>query len=232
MRLMAPLQLDFVQRRRPSLAGSALLLAGLIALTAGWQSFQQGNEALRSTEQQLAKYQPKPRKPAQVLRQQPIQADPVVEQRLEHARQIADFLLLPWMEVFAALEAAADPEVALLGIEPEPKKKLVKITAESKNKAVMFAYMQKLEATPQLHGVYLQRHEITEEEDQHPVRFSLVASWDKSATNLVATTDGQSDSNVDSDPQKTSDPHNIKDSKQSSDTVQANPAPVGKMSAP
>lgn len=181
MRLMSPLQLDFVQRRLPSLPGSALLLAGLIALSLSWQAHQQGSEALRASEQQLAKYQPKPSKPAQVHGQRPAQADPALEQRLQHARQIADFLLLPWMDVFAALEAAADPEVAVLGIEPEPKKKLVKITAESKNKAVMFAYMQKLEATPQLSGVYLQRHEVTEEEDQRPVRFSLVASWDKSA---------------------------------------------------
>lgn len=181
MRSMTPLQLDFVSRWQVSLPGSALLLVGLIALALSWQAYQQSSEALRGSQQQLAKYQPKPIKPAQVHGQRPVQADPALEQRLQHARQIADFLLLPWMDVFAALEAAADPEVAVLGIEPEPKKKLVKITAEAKNKALMFAYMQKLEATPQLSGVYLQRHEVTEEEDQRPVRFSLVASWDKSA---------------------------------------------------
>ena len=41
----------------------------------------------------------------------------------------------------------------------------------------MFSYLEKLEGSDELANVYLLKHEIIEDVDQHPIRFVAVATW-------------------------------------------------------
>jgi nitrate reductase NapAB chaperone NapD len=97
--------------------------------------------------------------------------------KIEEAKKLANFLMVPWGDVFNALEASALNDLALLAIEPDAKKRQLKITAEAKNKDILFSYLEKLEASDELANVYLLKHEIVEDVDQHPIRFVAVATW-------------------------------------------------------
>lgn len=85
--------------------------------------------------------------------------------------------MIPWGDVLNSLEASALDDLALLAIEPDAKKRQLKITAEAKNKDILFSYLEKLEASDELANVYLLKHEIVEDVDQHPIRFVAVATW-------------------------------------------------------
>ena len=108
---------------------------------------------------------------------QQVKSSPAAVAAMQQARQTADFLLIPWGSVFAALEMSAVNDIALLSIEPDAKKKQLKIVVEARNEKVMFGYMERLEATPQLSDVYMLKHEILQDVAQQPLRFVLAASW-------------------------------------------------------
>lgn len=173
---MRRLEIDFIKQSSVSLAGVIIVLLGLVVfavLLFQYQGMLSVNAALEAKIEASETAQ----KPKVAIKPTVSMSQEQVASSMQHAHQLADFLLLPWMDVFTALEASADPDVAMLGIEPEPKKQVVKIIAEAKDKEHMFDYMKKLEATPQLTNVYLLRHEVEEEQTQHPIRFVVAANW-------------------------------------------------------
>lgn len=95
----------------------------------------------------------------------------------KRAREVAASLLLPWHDLFAALESAAQSDVALLAIEPDHKKQQVRITAEARDFGILVGYLKRLNRAPQLQLVRLVRYEVREDDKQHPLRFSVEASW-------------------------------------------------------
>ena len=86
-------------------------------------------------------------------------------------------LNLPWRELQDAVAAATPATVALLTLEPDPKKHLLKLTAEANNSDAMFAYLQELKAQEFFSDVLLTRHEINAESTNQPIRFQLEAQW-------------------------------------------------------
>jgi Tfp pilus assembly protein PilN len=84
---------------------------------------------------------------------------------------------VPWPSLLNALEAATPATVALLSIEPDPKKQRLRGTAEAKNTSDMLDYLRRLKAQPLLHQVGLVRHEINEQDPNRPVRFQFEAQW-------------------------------------------------------
>jgi Tfp pilus assembly protein PilN len=173
---MRSLTLDFIRPAAPIWPGLLLLaLGGTLAVTA-YLEYQTASDRAEAVALQLGKLQGRASQPApgSTLSRQPPKD---LEADLQQAQQVADFLLLPWNELFAALEAAARGDVALLAIEPDARKNQVRISAEAKDAESLFAYLQRLEKVPQLQGVHLQRHEIREEDKQHPLRFTVAASW-------------------------------------------------------
>jgi len=173
---MRPLNLDYVVSRTPSIQGVLLLLLALISVAAVWQFNHQLQQQLGSVDQQL-----RDRRELSGIKTAvaPVQKKSSTEllNQIEQARKMADFLLVPWRQVFTALEIAALDDAAVLAIEPDAKKRQLKLTIEAKNQDVMFAYIARLEATPQLTNVYLLKHEIMEDADQHPIRFVATAKW-------------------------------------------------------
>jgi hypothetical protein len=158
------------------LLGLAIFVLSLVFLISIWQFNTNTNRELLNLEQsiqQLKIYKGlKPTEPQ-------VKAKSTAELRtkIEEAKILAAFLMIPWGDVLHALETSALDDLALLALEPDAKKRQLKITAEAKNKDVMFTYLEKLEVSDKLANVYLLKHEIVADVDQHPIRFVAVATW-------------------------------------------------------
>lgn len=173
---MRAIHLDYASNRKPSLLGMAIFVLGLILFIGVWQVNTNTNRQLLSLEQSVQQLKISTGlKPAEPQAQAKSSAE--LRAKIEEAKKLAAFLMIPWGDVLHALEISALDDVALLALEPDAKKRQLKISAEAKNKDRMFNYLEKLEASDELANVYLLKHEIVEDVDQHPIRFVAVATW-------------------------------------------------------
>jgi hypothetical protein len=144
---MQRIELDFVRRApRSRWAGRVLLavalgVAGDMAFT-----FTQLERAVKSNEAVVARAQPRKA------------VSQVTNEELALARDTVERLGLPWTKLFAALEAAASDQVALLAIEPDTKTGTVKITGDSKDYLAALGYVLNLSQAEALSNVQLVRH--------------------------------------------------------------------------
>jgi hypothetical protein len=154
---MRRLELEFQPRRSGPLAWSLLALgsamvAGLVLLQQNLQTEQVDLEAsVHSLELQLG------RRPATVAPQSTAASREQAE-RLAQMRSVSQQLQRPWQQLFAMLEALPQDDVALLGL--------------------MLQYHQRLEASDELSDVSLLNHEVLAAQPEHPVRFTLTATWE------------------------------------------------------
>jgi Tfp pilus assembly protein PilN len=86
-------------------------------------------------------------------------------------------LNLPWRALHDAVRAATPSNIALLALEPDAKKRVLRITAEAKNSDDMLAYVAALGQVTLFGTVTLVRHEILEQDPNRPLRFQLDAAW-------------------------------------------------------
>lgn len=86
-------------------------------------------------------------------------------------------LSLPWERLFQAVESAGSKEVALLALEPDTEKQMVKIRGEAKNIPELLDYIKRLEERDVFGTVYLQSHQVQQQDTDKPVRFALLAFW-------------------------------------------------------
>ena len=86
-------------------------------------------------------------------------------------------LNLPWRALQDAIGAATPPTIAMLALEPDARKRSMKITAEAKSSDAMIAYVEKLKEQELFAGVKLTRHEINEQDPARPIRFQIDAEW-------------------------------------------------------
>ncbi len=174
---MRRLELEFQPRRSGPLAWSLLALgcamvAGLVLLQQQLQAEQADLEAsVHSLELQLG------RRPATVAPQSTAASREQAE-RLAQMRSVSQQLQRPWQQLFAMLEALPQDDVALLGLTPDARKGQVRIAAEARNLEAMLQYHQRLEASDELSDVSLLNHEVLAAQPEHPVRFTLTATWE------------------------------------------------------
>lgn len=86
-------------------------------------------------------------------------------------------LNLPWRALYDAIAAATPPGIGMLALEPDARKRSLKITAEAKNSDAMIDYIELLKREELFAGVTLIRHEINEQDPNKPIRFQLDAEW-------------------------------------------------------
>jgi Tfp pilus assembly protein PilN len=86
-------------------------------------------------------------------------------------------LNLPWRALHDAVKAATPPSVALLGLEPDAKRRMLRITAEARGSDEMLAYVERMHGQDWFAGVVLTRHEINEQDPNRPLRFQIDAQW-------------------------------------------------------
>jgi hypothetical protein len=104
-------------------------------------------------------------------------ARPVTPEELAAVRETVERLAMPWDRLFGALETAATEEVALLGIEPDPKAGTVQISGDSKNYLAALAYVLNLSRADALTRVQLVRHEVKANDPYAAVGFTVSAAW-------------------------------------------------------
>ena len=96
---------------------------------------------------------------------------------VKHANEVLHQLSLPWEALFQTVESAGGKDVTLLALEPDTEKRLVKISGEAKNIAALLEYVKQLEGRNVFGTVYLQSHQVQQQDPDKPVRFSLLAVW-------------------------------------------------------
>jgi len=169
---MQRLRLDFVQPAYSPLPGLALLLAAIVLMALAQFEVSGLSRSEKDLQDSLAKISQKPRAKGE---RQP-QSDEFKREN-QSAHDVASLLLLPWRDLFAALEIAASDDVTLLSIEPDHRKQQVRITAEAKDFKAIVDYMKRLGEAPQLEMVHLEHYQQQEDSTEHGLRFSLLASW-------------------------------------------------------
>lgn len=86
-------------------------------------------------------------------------------------------LNLPWRDLQDALAAATPATVALLALEPDAKKHLLKVSGEARNSDDMVAYIEALKEQEFFSEVVLTKHDINDQDPNRPIRFQLAATW-------------------------------------------------------
>lgn len=101
----------------------------------------------------------------------------VPEQQANAVNDAIMQLNLPWRELYEAVRAATPDSVALLALEPDAKRRSLRVTAEARSSDDMFAYVGQMQAQEWFSTVVLTRHEIVEQDPNKPVRFQISAQW-------------------------------------------------------
>ncbi|HYD55904.1 MAG TPA: PilN domain-containing protein [Burkholderiales bacterium] len=164
---MQALQLDFCRTRKaprwiaPALMAIAVALMGDVGV-----SFLRVHKEVKEKETMLARLDPRSYPPVR-------KASP---EEIALAKETVQRLSMPWDRLFGALEAAANDQVALLGIQPDPKSGSVVISGDSKDYLAALTYVLNLSRTDALDQVQLSRHE-TKKDQGKVVGFSISAQW-------------------------------------------------------
>lgn len=147
----------------------ALLCAG--AAFGGWQLVEQKRERQQQLQQLQRSAAALSVRPAEVARVA------IPEAQASFVNGAIMQLNLPWRELQDAVLAATPRGVALIAMEPDPRKRILKITAETKSSDEMVDYVAALKEQDSFSGVILTRHEINDADPNRPLRFQLEATW-------------------------------------------------------
>ena len=174
---MKKIVLDFKQQGpRISLAGVVLLAAGvLVAAQLAMQSSDL-HARIGLAEQKLTRLEKEGKRHFQG---QPVQAADSATLQLEvkQANEILHRLAMPWHGLFQAIESSNEKEIALLSVQPDMQRGVLRLAGEAKSFDALLAYVERLEKNEALTRVFITQHEIRNQDPDKPVRFSLVANW-------------------------------------------------------
>jgi len=90
-------------------------------------------------------------------------------------------LNLPWKDLYLALERSTPRRIALLSIEPDAARRLLKLEAQSPSPEAMLDYLGMLRKDGFFSSVALVRHEADETSSSRVVRFMIEATWKEPA---------------------------------------------------
>jgi hypothetical protein len=173
---MQRMHLDFLQphARRTGL-GVALLLAGTVATGALLVAHYEIMQESARLEERVADVQRMARRAMPRIAPRPGGARALADE-IRDANAVIERMNVPWDALFHELEAAADENVALLAIQPDPRSREVRIAGEARGLKAVLGYVERLEARDGLANVYLLGHE-TREQPPRPVAFTVSAQW-------------------------------------------------------
>jgi hypothetical protein len=170
----APLiSVDFSGRRASlTVAGTLLLAAGALAVAGAWIEYRQLEASRAGLEMKVAAAQrSNHRDPAQDVR---------IASLMQESGHIVQELATPWTPLLAELETASHDsasDIALLSVEPDESKHMVRVTGESRDLPRVLAYVGRLQKSALLRYPMLETHEVRSEDPQRPVRFAVSAEW-------------------------------------------------------
>jgi glycerol-3-phosphate cytidylyltransferase-like family protein len=149
-----------------------LLCLGLVITAYTAYQYQSSNQAYEQASAALKEIKPEKKQPIVQKETKPV---PVEE--LKQVREAVNLLSTPWNALFSAVEQIDMKDVALLSIDPSIKKQRVVFNGQAKNMQAALLYIEALEALPMLSQVYLQKHNIDQQDPYKPVGFTILAQW-------------------------------------------------------
>ena len=170
--VFAPPSLARTLHRTGPLAWSLAVLAVLLCAAAGatgWQMLARQ----RALDAQLALVRAQVKAPVVVAAVQPR-----IGEAQAHAVNAAVLQLnLPWRALQDAVASATPSTIALIALEPDARKQVLKITAEAASSDDMVDYVSQLKQQEAFSAVALTRHDVQETDPHRPLRFQLEATW-------------------------------------------------------
>jgi hypothetical protein len=167
------ISVDYSGRRAPlTLVGTLLLVAGALGIAGTWIEYRQLEASRAGLEMKLAAAQRSHhRDPAQGARDAKL---------ADEGALIVQELATPWTPLLAELETAGHDsasDIALLSVEPDESKHMVRVTGESRDLPRVLAYVGRLQKSALLRYPMLETHEVRSDDPQRPVRFAVSAEW-------------------------------------------------------
>ncbi|MFZ4536465.1 hypothetical protein [Propionivibrio sp.] len=191
--MMKQLNINFVDRplwrmpvavrQRQALIGLgvATALAGM-AIVWQWQQLDQQldemTQSITLARQKLVERTPPATAPLLLFEQQIVSINSAIDQ-----------LNTPWPALLDGFERVASADIALLQIEPDHRRRLVKGVAEAKNHQQMLDYLKLLGSVAPFSGAMVIRQEVNEKDPNRPLRFMFEALLDDSLA--VVETSGE-----------------------------------------
>lgn len=99
-----------------------------------------------------------------------------LDEEAKSAEAVVRSLTLPWAALVQAVEQAATRDVALLQLQPDAESRLLRLTAEARNREAMFEYVRRLAAAPGLVDTHVVSHQVQRDDPQRPIQFSVQAA--------------------------------------------------------
>lgn len=162
-------ELDYIApARRPVWAGLAVLAFSLVIAAGLFARHQEAQQELARLETEGGLILPQ-RQPAKAISKERL------EDETRNAEAVVRRLTLPWASLISTLEEAATREVAILQLQPDAEQRLLKVTAEARNRDAMFEYLRRLSAAKGLADVHLVSHQVQMEDPERPIQFSVQA---------------------------------------------------------
>lgn len=156
--------------RALSLLVSGGLLCGMVMVYT--QSLTREIERIKEEQQRISQ----PEKPLKKLFRSAEQ-DAKKQEEVREVNTVIGEIVMPWISIFKALEAANHEGVKMLSVEPSAKSKKVRLTAVAFDIDSMMAYMQRLGEQSALNQVRLLSQETVDVNGQNAIEFAVEAIW-------------------------------------------------------
>lgn len=154
--------------------GAALLLAGAAALVVPLDRHARLDDQLAAEHEKAASVdRAGARRQARPTRVD----DRQLATEIDRANAVVRQLSVPWSQLFMALESCDCKDVALLSVDPDIDKSIVKIGVEARTLDAMLGYVAHLEAQSVFGAVSLVSHLVQQQDVDRPVRFIVLAEW-------------------------------------------------------
>ncbi len=99
-----------------------------------------------------------------------------LDEQTKAAEAVVRELTLPWGPLVRALERSASRDVALLQLQPDAQSRVLKLTAEARNREAMFDYVRRLAASGPVAEAHIVSHQVQKDDPQRPIQFALQAT--------------------------------------------------------
>ena len=158
-------------RTRDWLLLAVALILALVALWLGWRLWKQQQADAAQLDAALA------RSRVTVIAPVRVNQAAISEPQAAAVNAAVMQLNLPWRALHDAIGAATPAAIGMLSLEPDARRRSIKITAEAKSSDTMIGYVEALKEQEMFSAVTLTRHEINEQDPNRPIRFQIEAEW-------------------------------------------------------
>lgn len=173
---MHALRLDYRRSNKPlPWLGMGVLVAALAALALMGGHYRTLNQRIAFWEGKIEQIERVSSHRTFMSRPLSEQAVAAQVQEIKQANRVVRQLSQPWNALFKAVEPAGENGIALLSMEPDLQKGTVKIGGEAKDLNALLKYVKQLSSREVFGNVQLLNHQISQEDPEKPLRFSLLA---------------------------------------------------------